>query len=101
MERLETQTLLRSGVADIGKTLHEISVSADKILDNVSKYMDLLQGDELFLGESSNALIEKYEKFKNVLAQAKFHTNSKFIKCASFTSCPYIKGNVNIPHFIN
>ncbi len=65
MERLETQTLLRSGVADIGKTLHEISVSADKILDNVSKYMDLLQGDELFLGESSNALIEKYEKFKN------------------------------------
>lgn len=65
MERLETQTLLRTGVADIGKTLSEISLSADKIFQNVTKYMELLQSDELFLGEASTALLEKYEKFKN------------------------------------
>lgn len=64
MERLETQTLLRSGVAEIGKILNEISNSADKILDNVSNYMNLLEGDELFLGEASNRLLEKYETFK-------------------------------------
>ncbi|MDE5586993.1 MAG: hypothetical protein K2I72_01320, partial [Bacilli bacterium] len=61
----DKQTLLRSGVEEIGTSLKDISLTANEILQDVTAEMEKLQGDSLLLGEVSNSLLEKYSKFKS------------------------------------
>lgn len=64
MESIDKQTLLRSGVTEVGSILNEISISVNDIFENVSKQMRTLQGESLFLGEASDILLERYSNFE-------------------------------------
>ncbi len=61
----DQQTLLRSGVEEIGTSLKDISLSAQEILETVTAEMEKLQGESLLLGESSTNLLERYSKFQS------------------------------------
>lgn len=60
----DKQTLLRSGVDEIGIDLKDLSVSVQEIFDTVSKKIESLGGNELFLGDSSQAFMERFSNFK-------------------------------------
>ncbi len=61
----DQQTLLRSGVEEIGTSLKDISLSAQEILETVTAEMEKLQGESLLLGEASTSLLERYSKFQS------------------------------------
>lgn len=60
----DKQTLLISGVEEIGVTLREISLSVSEILETVSNEMSKLQSDSILLGEVSSGLLSKFSEFQ-------------------------------------
>lgn len=60
----DKQTLLRSGVEEIGTSLKDISLIASEIFETVTAEMEKLQGDSLLLGEVSDRLLERYSEFQ-------------------------------------
>lgn len=60
----DKQTLLRSGVDEIGVSLKDFSVSAQEIFNTISKEIESLEGNEIFLGDAFTALMERFSKFK-------------------------------------
>ena len=61
----DKQTLIISGVEEIGVTLREISLSVSEILKTVSSEMAKLQGESILLGEVSTGLLAKFSEFQD------------------------------------
>lgn len=61
----DKQTIQRAGIEGISTILNEISLSANEIFKTISKEMSTLQGNSLFLGEASTALLDRYKKFES------------------------------------
>jgi len=60
----DKQTLLISGIEEIGTALKDISLSVSEILETVSGEMAKLQGDSILLGEVSTGLLAKFSEFQ-------------------------------------
>ena len=60
----DQQTLLISGVEDIGVILRETSLSVSEIFETISSEMAKLQGDSILLGEVSTGLMAKFSTFQ-------------------------------------
>ncbi len=60
----DNQTLLISGVEEIGVILRETSLSVSEIFEKISSEMAKLQGDSILLGEVSTGLMAKFSSFQ-------------------------------------